>query len=61
MDNFKRRYIEMRAYGFSESYTFGSCCAAACTSVRLDSLLDTAILLVVSICVISLVILGGCA
>ena len=48
----------MRAYGFSESYTFGSCCAAACTSVRLDSLLDTAILLVVSICVISLVILG---
>ena len=58
MENFKRRYIEMRAYGFSESYTFGSCCAAACTSVRLDSLLDTAILLVVSICVISLVILG---
>ncbi len=48
----------MRAYGFSESYTFGSCCAAACTSARLDSLLDTAILLVVSICVISLVILG---
>ena len=58
MDIFKRRYIEMRAYGFSESYTFGSCCAAACTSARLDSLLDTAILLVVSICVISLVILG---
>ena len=59
MDNFKRRYIEMRAYGFSESYTFGSCCAAACTSVRLDSLLDTAILLVVSICVVVLRIIVG--
>ena len=51
----------MRAYGFSESYTFGSCCAAACTSVRLDSLLDTAILLVVSICVVVLRIIVGSA
>lgn len=51
----------MQAHGFSGSYTSGSCTAAACACAPLDSLLDTALLPAVSICVISLVILGGCA
>lgn len=51
----------MQAHDFSRSYTSGSCTAAARASVCLYSLLDTALLLAVSICVISLVILGGCA
>ena len=51
----------MQAHEFTRSYTSGSCTAAACASARFYSLLDTALLLAVSICVISLVILGGCA
>lgn len=48
----------MQAYKFAESYTSGSCSAVACASARIHSLLDTARLLAVSICVISLVIMG---
>ena len=48
----------MQAREFSQFYTSGSCTAAACTSAHLYSLLDTALLLAVSICVISLVIMG---
>lgn len=51
----------MKTNAFTQSHTSGSCTAAACASARLYSLLDTALLLAVSICVISLVILGNCA
>ena len=46
---------------FTSSCHFSRCTAAACSCARIRPLLDTAILLVVSVCVLGQVLLLGTA
>lgn len=47
------------AQAFASKMSSCSCPAAACSSARIRPVLDTALLLVVSICILSLRILAG--